>query len=206
VINLDEYNLHGYTVIENAMSGDDLKLCRHLGLKLRNWVSDKVGTPCKFGPTKHWKGVACAGMYESELYDLYTSRYMYKISSKLLGAEPYLFNDQMVYKLPEDGFGFAPHYDNQYGPNKNVGVKTINFSIILDDFTDENGALMVKSQRTLRWKRIYPKAGDIVAIEGNTYHASSENKSKHSRGLYACVYSDTPIVLDNFYVDKFISK
>ena len=33
------------------------------------------------------------------------------------------------------------------------------------------------------------KVGDIIIIEGNTLHSSTENKSDKIRALYACVYS-----------------
>ena len=202
-MNLSEYKKHGYTILPDMISKEDLETCRNYGIRLRYWVNNRIGQPCAFGPPRHWQGVACAGMYYPELFSVYTSPRMHSIASWILETEPYLFNDQMVYKLPSDSFEFQSHYDNQYGPNKSGKIHTVNCSIILDDFTEANGALSLKSQFTKKWETIYPKAGSIVCINGNTYHHSEQNVSNFPRGLYACVYTESPIVLDNFYTDKF---
>ena len=108
----------------------------------------------------------------------------------ILGSSSmFLFNDQMVYKMPNDNLEFAAHYDNQYGAeNKSGDMHTVNVSWILDDFTKENGALSLKSLDDDQWTTVFPKAGDIIAINGNCYHQSGINNSDKPRGLYACVY------------------
>jgi ectoine hydroxylase-related dioxygenase (phytanoyl-CoA dioxygenase family) len=77
-------------------------------------------------------------------------------------------------------------------------------SWILDDFTEENGTLEIQNQDDGEWVTIYPKKGDIVAIQGNTYHRSGKNRSIYSRGLYACVYTESPIYLEGFYTQRFL--
>ena len=94
-------------------------------------------------------------------------------------------------------FHFKPHTDNTAGGNLNEGGNTVNMCVILDDFTDENGTLQIKDTR------VYPKAGDIVAIHGDTPHQSEPNKSDNPRCLYACVYSSEKIVFQNFYQTQF---
>lgn len=146
-----------------------------------------------------WDGIPCASRFSKELYDFYTSDTMYTVSQKYLGNTVYLFNDQIVVKLPHDTMEFEPHYDNQYGPDSNREKHTINVSVILDDFTDDNGTLSLKNLDDGQWVTIYPKKGDMVVIGGNTYHRSGKNLTDFPRGLYACVYTDTPIIMENYY-------
>ena len=47
--------------------------------------------------------------------------------------------------------------------------------VILDDFTDENGTLQIRDTK------VYPKAGDIIGIHGDTPHQSEPNKSDKPR-------------------------
>ena len=57
----------------------------------------------------------------------------------------------------------------------------------------ETGPLICLNKKTNKWEEIISKAGDVVAIEGNTLHSSKKNNSQNIRGLYACVYSTHPI-------------
>ena len=111
-----------------------------------------------------------------------------------------MYNDQIVVKLPNADFSFEPHTDNTGGGNPNKGKNTINLCVILDDFTDENGTLQIRDTK------VYPKAGDIIGIHGDTPHQSEPNKSDKPRCLYACVYSDEQIVFHNFYKDPIIKS
>ena len=126
------------------------------------------------------------------------------IANQILGDKVYLFNDQMVIKLPQDTLKFEPHYDNQFGPNSDGSIHTVNLSCILDDINVHNGGLEVQNQDDGRWVKLSPKKGDIVAIHGNTYHRSFKNNTNMSRGLYACVYADSPIHFKQFYTQEFI--
>lgn len=150
-----------------------------------------------------WKGVSCAGKHNKHLSSFYRSEMMYHIVSRYLDPI-YCFNDQVVVKLPKEDFHFEPHFDNQYGPNSDGKIHTINFCVILDDFTDENGALSVMNKDDEQWMTLYPKAGDIVAINGNTLHKSGQNRSSSPRALYACVYANDVLYLDEFYKDRFV--
>ena len=51
---------------------------------------------------------------------------MYEIAQQILGDQIWLFNDQIVYKVPRDNMDFKAHYDNQYGnENKKKGCVAI---------------------------------------------------------------------------------
>lgn len=203
----DFYNEHGWVLLRNVISNKTTEELRSIGIKLRKWVDTKLGEPSKYGPVSHWKGIGCAGMYNKKLLQFYQSDIMFTLASKILGTEDiWLFNDQMVIKLPGDNFEFGAHFDNQYGnENKDGSIHTVNIGVALDDFTDENGTIEVLDVKTDEWVSIYPKAGDILAINGNTIHRSNPNTSDKPRGLYACVYSEAQINLDNFYTEKFFN-
>lgn len=187
-----EYNNKGWVWLENQVDIDTINVLKEKAAFFRTWVEND-----------DWKGVGCAGKHDQFLYEFYTSNLMYTLASTFLGvSDIWLFNDQIVVKNPGDNFFFPAHTDNDtVDPNKDYNIDTINLSIILDDFTDENGGLELFSSE---WEKVYPKKGDIVAIRGNTLHRSGVNKSSSSRGLYACVYCADKIDFLNFYKDKFV--
>jgi hypothetical protein len=182
--------VHLHQKVEDSIA-DEL---RTRSIALRNWVETKEGTPAEYGPDFHWKGLGCAGMYDDYLLEFYKSNTMVDIAKDLLGTKDvWMYNDQVVVKLPNDNFGFEEHTDNSVADNPHAGKNTINLCVILDDFTDENGTLQVRD------KKIYPKVGDIVGIHGDTPHQSQPNKSDKPRCLYACVYTDEKLEHKNFY-------
>lgn len=191
------YDEHGWCILPTVIPSPLLDLAREKGQKLRKWIQENKlqGTPAPFGASEHWNGLGCAMMYEEELEHCYLAPFMHDIVCTLLDTQtPYLFNDQMVYKMGDDpDFFFEPHYDNQYGPNVNNEIHTVNCSWILDDHTMENGCMWIDN------KPILAQAGDIVCIRGDTIHGSGANRTDAPRGLYACVYTESPIELDNFY-------
>lgn len=150
-----------------------------------------------------WSGISCAGRFNNDLFDLYTSQKMLDLSKRILGDTVYFFNDQVVIKLPNENFHFEAHYDNQYGPNKENKIHTCNFCVILSDMDKTNGTLEVKNHDTGEWNRLVLKQGDVVAIRGDTYHRSGINTSQSPRGLYACVYTEQPLELKDFYYTEF---
>jgi hypothetical protein len=198
---MDFYNENGWIHLKNVISSDVVSELRDRAIKLRLWVDDKQNTPAEYGPPIHWKGLGCAGMHDKYLLDFYKSNLMVDIAKEYLNTDKvWMYNDQIVVKLPNDDFSFEPHTDNTVGGNPNKGKNTINLCVILDDFTDENGTLQIRDTK------VYPKAGDIVGIHGDTPHQSEPNKSDNPRCLYACVYSDEQIVFHNFYKDPIIKS
>lgn len=201
---LNHYEQYGWVHLKNIVPDLDLQIVRSVGKELTQWVhnNDLYGKPAKYGSEFHWQGVGCASKFRPELFQIYTSKYMHEIATNILGDKIYLFNDQIVYKMPfHENFKFEPHTDNALGPNTDNRIHTVNLSMILDDFTEENGALEVMMDG--EYIPIYAKAGDVVAIRGDTFHRSSENKSDKPRGLYACVYADEPMDFHNYYKEPF---
>ena len=198
---LQHYNEHGWVILEDIIPSELLSIAKDKGQKLRRWIQENnlQGTPAPYGSGEHWNGIGCAMMYEKELEKCYLAPFMKEIAVTLLNTStPYLFNDQIVYKMGDDpDFFFEPHYDNQYGPNINNEIHTVNCSWILDDHTIENGCMWIDDIP------MTASEGSIVCIRGDTIHQSSANLTGVPRGLYACVYTEKPIELDNFYGQLF---
>ena len=195
-----DYIQKGWVHIKNFVPEFVVKELRERAIKWRNWVEPKVGTPCKYGGPVHWKGLGCAGMYDEYLMEFYRHEIMEELSSELLNTKNvWLYNDQIVVKLPNDNFKFEPHTDNSVGGNSNEGKNTVNICVILDNFTDENGTLEIFNKNDGEKVRVYPKAGDVVAIHGDTPHQSEPNNTENPRCLYACVYSSEQLHFHNFY-------
>jgi hypothetical protein len=156
------------------------------------------GKPKANGSGVYWQGLDMASQcpltteqQNKKLFEVYTSQWMYDLVSQHI-PKPYLFNDQIVVKLPGEQFNFSPHRDNQFGPlPDDANLVTQNFTLVLDDFTQENGALQVWENK--QWHTLLPKAGDIIMIEGNTIHKSAANNSDKPRRVYICHYTDRPI-------------
>lgn len=156
------------------------------------------GKPKANGSGVYWQGLDMASQcpltteqQNKKLFEVYTSQWMYDLVSQHI-PKPYLFNDQIVVKLPGEHFDFSPHRDNQFGPlPDDANLVTQNFTLVLDDFTQENGALQVWENK--QWHTLLPKAGDIIMIEGNTIHKSAANNSDKPRRVYICHYTDRPI-------------
>lgn len=205
VINFENYKEQGYIHIPNVINEDLLIYTRNLAVKMKYKYLHSFGKLRDSGTGVFWSGFEMASKLEPNLYKCYTSEIMFNFSKILLETEePYLFNDQVVVKLPNEDFSFKPHYDNQFTPDPEqckIGkYKTVNIAWILHDMTSESGAIICLNKKTNMWEEIIAKAGDIIAIEGNTMHFSNKNNSIYIRGLYACVYSTKPI--GNYHINK----
>ena len=190
-----DYDQNGWVLIPKVFDKKDLDIMSECGYNMRlEWEKHSL-----------WHGISCAGRFSEPLTEIYTSGIMRELATEILGT-PHLFNDQVVYKLPNDGLSFAPHYDNQYSiKNKSNGIHTVNFSIAIEDITLENGAFYIYGKDE-EWHTVLPKAGDVMAINGSTIHKSYDNKSDHARGIYACVYTEQPMCMEGFYSEPFNSQ
>ena len=158
----EHYTKKGWVHIPQLIDEDIINSVKDIGGSLRR----------DYEKYSEWKGISCAGRFNEDLFEIYTSQIMYDLTRQILGDVVYLFNDQIIIKLPNELFAFPEHYDNQYGPNKNLGTHTINILWVLDDITVENGSLEVKNADNERWNTPVLKRGDVLVINGNTLHRS----------------------------------
>jgi len=199
-----------YRLIENIIPSDVIEYLQKYTLEVKERIKPYEGNPKSNGSGVYWKGLdmaskcpICSHLENKKLYEVYTSQFMRDIITPYI-PNPYLFNDQIVVKEPNEEFSFEPHRDNQYGPFPNDDeLLTINCMLVLDDFTEENGAISILDDE---WITLYPKVGDILMIEGNILHSSKINLSNQPRRAYLCVYSNKSIGKDfqkGFYYEKF---
>ncbi len=206
MIDVTEFKKNGYIVIPNCIPITDIENCKNLCLSIRNSEYNKV--------------ISVASFLSPELFEYYTSDFMYDIATQLLETdELYLFNDQIVVKLPNEDFKFEKHTDNAYGPHNELALKgvfkTITCAWVLDDFTKENGPVSILNTNTNQWDVPLPKKGDMIIWDGNTLHESSINQTNKERAVWLCVYSTHDLTSikpfnseffknKNFYCDRFI--
>lgn len=186
-----------YKIINNIVPEEVISFLQEYTLELKTRLDNNTLQEKNVGSGVYWQGIDMASSFplasteeNLKLFNVYTSNFMYDLITDYIPF-PYLFNDQVVVKMPGEEFEFGPHCDNQFGPlPEDKELLTINCMIALDDFTDENGAIKVLDEE---WITLYPKKGDILMIEGNTIHASDNNKSNLPRRAYLCVYSNKSI-------------
>jgi len=215
---INDFNENGYVIYKSHVPQHLIEKVQNITIEARlNIVNNKLqGKRKDFGGLQHWDGLEMAGMYYEELFKLYTSDLMYDIAKELLDTdEIYLFNDQIVVKLPNDGFIFKPHSDNGLGPNPKLAsegfYKTITCCWVLDDFTENNGPIILLNKETQIYETIYPKTGDIVVWDGETVHYSDENKSDKPRRVWLQIYSNKDVTkvpsdknFKRYYSQRFI--
>ena len=195
------FRKNGYDILSNQVSNKTLYYLKKYTLELKNRM---ISNP-NFETETKLNGSGIFGRFHDmasssplandsenkKLFDVYTSRLMYEICTLyLMTDEIYLFNDQVVVKLPSEDFSYESHRDNQFGPYPNrYDLKTLNCMLVLDDITDENGGFHIKNKNTRQWDSVSLFEGDILVMDGNTYHKSGNNKSDSSRRVYICHYS-----------------
>ena len=199
-MNLNLFKENGYILLEDFISLMDVEEIKTICYTIKQNIiqNDLIGKPKDFGYEKYWRGLDMASTQSSVLFDYYTSEKMYEVAKTLLETNSiYLFNDQIVVKLPKEDFGFAEHTDNQFGPNNEMALrgefKTITCCIVLDDFTENNGPISILNKKTNLWEQPLPKKGSLIVWDGNTLHWSGNNESKYERCAWLCVYSTTDL-------------
>ena len=198
--NVDKYQSQGYTILENVVPESTISAIKESALMLKTYTIAKSGETSPYGSPVYWEALEMASKYDDSLYDFYTSDLMKEVVTTYLSKTPYLYNDQLVIKAPCEFFSFQEHYDNQYNDRN---VRTMNASVILDDQNKHNGHLWVQDALYKVWIPLYPKAGDIVLIDGDTYHASGDNLTHSARGLYACTYASECMNNPRYYTESF---
>jgi hypothetical protein len=203
---LEFYNLNGWILFKNIIPKKYTEKLKNISISLTREISEKnlLGTKSPVGPYKFWEGIGCASFFNEELFSFYTSDIMYEVATTLLNSKIiYLYNDQIVYKVPEitSNLQFPEHTDNSLGPNKNNSIHTVNCICVLDTFTENNGPIEVYIKNG--YKTILAEEGDILCIRGDTLHRSYPNQSATPRGVYACVYTEYPLEYENYYTMKF---
>jgi len=162
MIDVDKFKKEGYVVIHNHIPNHMIDKCKQECLSIKHSIitNNLEGTKKNFGSETYWKGIDVASFLSADLFEYYTSDLMFDVAKQLLETDDlYLFNDQIVVKLPNENFEFVPHTDNEYGPNNDLALqnkfKTITCAWILDDFTIDNGPVAILNKQTNELLRFY---------------------------------------------------
>ena len=176
---------------KNIMNKRDVSQMREISLRAKDVIVSNNGKEKPLGSLKYWKGLDMAS--EDSNMSLFDKDYLKMVSTSEIYSriavefldDVYLFNDQLVTKMPKEDFDFEPHQDGAF----NIGSEFDNLTImiILDDFTKENGTIECYDKD---WKTLYPKSGDIIILNGTTLHRSSKNKSELPRSTYILHYTN----------------
>ena len=176
---------------KNIMNKRDVSQMREISLRAKDVIVSNNGKEKPLGSLKYWKGLDMAS--EDSNMSLFDKDYLKMVSTSEIYSriafefldDVYLFNDQLVTKMPKEDFDFEPHQDGAF----NIGPEFDNLTImiILDDFTKENGTIECYDKD---WKTLYPKSGDIIILNGTTLHRSSKNKSELPRSTYILHYTN----------------
>ena len=176
---------------KNIINKRDVSQMREISLRAKDVIVSNNGKEKPLGSLKYWKGLDMAS--EDSNMSLFDKDYLKMVSTSEIYSriafefldDVYLFNDQLVTKMPKEDFDFEPHQDGAF----NIGPEFDNLTImiILDDFTKENGTIECYDKD---WKTLYPKSGDIIILNGTTLHRSSKNKSELPRSTYILHYTN----------------
>lgn len=123
----------------------------------------------------------------------------------ILGDNVRQLNNQYYFRHAGDGDSFAWHTDRRFRTDEskypNIGDGYLQTAIIVDDWTDENGAVeYIKGSHkqdfteltnlrgfkrmSLQGEKIYPKSGDVAIWSVLVVHGSEQNVSTTSRNYY----------------------
>jgi ectoine hydroxylase-related dioxygenase (phytanoyl-CoA dioxygenase family) len=189
-------NLQGYVIYKNIIPNDFLEKVKKSSIILKENIlqNNLLETPKEYGTPKFCRHLDMASKFDPELYELYTSNLMLSIAKDLLKKDSiYLFNDQLVVKMPHEEFSFVAHTDNTYGPDPQAAIngnfRTITCAWVITDLTENNGPISILNKQTNQWDTPLAKAGDLIVWDGNTTHQSGKNESDNPRIIWVLVYS-----------------
>ncbi len=196
-----------YEIIQGILPDDLVNELRDICVEYKHKALKLLDEPKNYGSQINWRGIDMAskfpgGQYNRRLYSIYTSALLHEIIKRYL-SPVYLFNNQIVVKLPYEDFDFQRHKDNQF--NVKDKCNSVTLMLILDNFTDENGTMDVETRHG-KLIRIYPKKGDVVVLNGETYHSSGINNTDEPRSTFIAHYTDENIRDYMWYNTLFIKK
>lgn len=214
---------HGYFVVRDAVSADDLAALRRECDEAVAWQDDELR---KNGDAQD---VTHAGRRyfvpfrsrQSPVLRRYTaSDLMAEVCDATIGGSAYLFCEMFVVKSKEVGLPFGWHQDSGYLDYFKHGTfpAYVTTWLALEDMTEENGTLYVLpfsegGSRTLVEHRLEPAtkdkvadfgpnpgrpvlvpAGSLVVLSSLVPHKSGPNTSDRPRPAYLCQFSPEPIL------------
>ena len=214
----ESFQQNGYAVFEKALDDAELHTLRQTCDTLLDEPVHDGGTggTHKIGMGQARRFLAHRHKEFPELQDLILGPKMARLGRDLLGATPYLFNEQFVVKGAQTGARFAWHQDSAYVGFDHAPYLTV--WMALDDAKLDNGCIRLRKRNLKAEPGIDPHvwedetnelngyfgddpgiplpcpAGTIVAFSSLTLHTSGPNKTDAPRRAYIAQYSAEPII------------
>jgi len=193
----EEYLKNGFTIIENIIPKEDLKLIQN---DTKNILSNTPFGDNNFYGQNTKRAYALLAKTRS-LDNLLTTRILTELIEALFAPNPLLSALQLNEIFPGEKEQKL-HYDQQFS---NIGSVTrgddtlVNFILAIDDFTEKNGATVVVPgshlwtvdripQPTDEKKKVVMKAGSICLFSGNLWHGGGANETNETRRGLICVF------------------
>lgn len=192
----DQFNRIGYVHFEQVIPLADMQTVRDIGLAMKSEILDGnlLEKPKDFGAPVYSRSIDMSSKLNDKLTGLCASPWLIKIAKTILNKESiYLFNDQIVIKMPMEDFLFPAHADNWFGPDPQAAetgkFRTITCCWVLDDMTEFNGPISIIDSETNEWVTPMAKAGDLLIWDGNTMHKSNINTSENPRCVWLQIFA-----------------
>ncbi len=144
--------------------------------------------------------------YNKFFKKIFLGKKILKILSTLINKKIEIYKEKINFKYP-NGAGFEPHQDMQAGWSKTNSRRYISMAIAIDKSNSKNGCIEVVAGKhkkgllgqkykkipnnivkSLKWKKIIQKPGDIIFFDGYTPHRSKKNFSNKSRRIIYITY------------------
>jgi ectoine hydroxylase-related dioxygenase (phytanoyl-CoA dioxygenase family) len=219
-----EYQEHGYTIFERVVQGELLDGLRGQCQRFIDQVDaemDALGVDTlRINRRGSRYFVGRKGPETPALRRYLLSALMADVIRATLGPNAYLFYDQYVVKGADKGAAFSWHQDGAYVHTDGQPVphaNTVGCWCPLDDVTEENGTIYLRSYERAGTRELVPHvkdpatndlvgytgddpgepvvvpAGSIVCFSGTVLHRSGPNRTSQMRRVYLADYSPEPI-------------
>jgi ectoine hydroxylase-related dioxygenase (phytanoyl-CoA dioxygenase family) len=218
-----QYREEGYFILERVIPEEHLQILRDscdLLIDLMHQEMDRLGTD-HIHISHRGKRYHIAKQYDQPpgLAEYVFSDLMAEVCRATIGETAYLFYDQYVVKVAEQGIEFSWHQDSGYLGFFHRPYVTVWAAV--DDMTVENGTASILPFSTVGIRTMVehvrqPETGDKVGYFGNepgipaivpagslivfssvTFHRSGANTTDRMRRAYVTQYSPEPIYKPN---------
>lgn len=220
---LDQFQQHGYFVLESVLSTEQLQLLRdrvsyHVG-RIDGIMEERGVTTLGLNHKGNRYFVSAHQAGDPEVGRFIFSDLMAEITSATLGEEVFLFIDQYVVKAAEKGAHFSWHQDSGYLGYDHKPYLTC--WITLDDVSEENGTVYVLPFDRAgtrdrvdhvqdpefndlvgyfgedRGIPVIAPAGSIAVFYSTVFHRSGPNTTDNMRRIYLAQYSGEVILKED---------
>jgi ectoine hydroxylase-related dioxygenase (phytanoyl-CoA dioxygenase family) len=207
MISVEEYRLHGWLVVPQALGADQLAELDRAVDELETWAASD-------GPGLHHFEQTDAGAviarsedfvdHSRALRSLICDGIVVEVLTELFGEDPVLFKEKINYKHPGGG-GFAPHQD---APAYRFVDHHISCMVPLDPATEASGCLWVApghergvlatddrgrideaTATMLEWRPVPLAPGDLLFFDSYTPHFSDTNRTDRPRRAAYLTYN-----------------